>query len=88
VLWPLNFSLSYDGFTVLRPRCFGVQSEMRHRSPEGLRALLASYVAATRERMRTIDDISILHFNGWDDWENAQLRPGVPGHSLFMRAHP
>jgi NAD(P)H dehydrogenase (quinone) len=86
----LNFSLSYVGFTVLEPQVFfGVQSEMRHRSPESLRELLAGYIQSMRERMRAIDRVPALRFNGWDDWdENGQLKPGAPGYSLFMRASP
>ncbi|WP_108658233.1 NAD(P)H-dependent oxidoreductase [Acuticoccus kandeliae] len=85
LLWPLHFSLSYVGYTVLEPQVFyGVQAEMRHRSVEGLQALLAGQASDAGERMRHLDTVPAMKFAGWDDWENGRLKPGIRARRPMM----
>lgn len=86
VLWPLHFSLSYLGMTVLKPEVlYGIQSEMRPKPTDELGKVLAQGVAQFRERIRSIETSEALRFNGWDDWEDGRLKPGVEGYNLAMR---
>lgn len=76
MLWPVQYSLHYLGFSVLRPQwTFGVQghgysyddeSLARHRLENGLRAW--------EDRLLAIHSEPCLRFPGWQDWDD-QGRP-------------
>lgn len=87
VLWPLNFSLSYLGLTVLKPEVlYGVQAEMRPKPTGELAELVDANTAQFRRRLQNIGSSPVVRFNGWEDWEGGRLKDGVEGHSLVMRA--
>ncbi len=87
LLWPLNFSLSYLGMTVLKPEVlYGVQAEMRPKPSGELAELVDSNTEQFRRRLQSIESSAVVRFNGWEDWEGGRLKPGVEGHSLVMRA--
>ncbi len=90
LLWPINFSLHYMGYTVLPPFvAFGVEGGLRYSDPDQVSDRLQGYKAALRARLEALERTEPLAFNGWADWdESGRLKPGVPGHSLFMRARP
>jgi NAD(P)H dehydrogenase (quinone) len=90
LLWPLNFSLHYMGYTVLPPYvAFGVEGGLRYSDPEQMVARLQGYKAALRTHLEGLEGTEPLAFNGWPDWdEDGRLKPGVAGHSYFMRAKP
>jgi NAD(P)H dehydrogenase (quinone) len=85
LLWPMNMTLSYVGYSVLPSfTAFGVFED----GEESARRL-QRYKDAYRDRIAAIDRAAPLRFNGWDDWDGeGRLKPGVEGHSLFMRATP
>jgi NAD(P)H dehydrogenase (quinone) len=85
LLWPMNMTLHYVGYTVLPPvTSFGIYED----GAEGMRRAERSK-DAYRRRLADIDATPPLKFATWGDWDEAgRLRPGVPGHSLFMRAEP
>jgi len=90
LLWPLNFTLHYLGFTVLEPFvAFGVEGGLKYSEESVAARRLEDHKRRYGEALRALEARSPLPFNGWDDWdEEGRLRPGVPGHSPFMRAEP
>jgi NAD(P)H dehydrogenase (quinone) len=87
LLWPMNFSLSYLGFTVLQPEVlYGVQAEMAAKPSDELARHMARNTDTLRQRMRSIESSPTMRFNRWDDWEAGRLKPGVEGCSPVMRA--
>ena len=90
LLWPTHMTLSYMGYTVLPPFvAYEVGGGIQYsEADEGTRRNQA-YARALEARLRPLDLVEPLKFNGWVDWdERGRLRPGVPGHSPFMRAEP
>jgi len=90
LLWPMNFTLHYMGYTVLPPFvAFGVEGSLRYSDPDQVVARLRGYKAALRARLEGLEGSAPLVFNGGRDWdESGRLKPGVAGHSPFMRAKP
>lgn len=90
LLWPLNFTLHYLGFTVLAPFvAFGVEGGLKYSDESVAARRLRGHLARYREALLNLDARARLPFNGWADWdEEGRLRPGVPGYSPFMRAEP
>lgn len=86
VLWPVHFTLSYVGFSVLPPfRSFDVASS-RTSDPEVVEERLEGYKADLREHLARLESFEPLSFNGWDDWdESGRLKPGAPSYSPFIR---
>jgi NAD(P)H dehydrogenase (quinone) len=90
LLWPMNFTLHYMGFTVLPPFvAYAIESGLAYSDPAEVPARLDGCKNALRARLSALDATEPLRFNGWDDWdESGRLKPGVPGHSAFMRSEP
>lgn len=90
LLWPMNFTLHYMGFAVLPPFVsYAIESGLAYSDAAEIPARLEGYKTALRERLAALDKTAPLRFNGWGDWdESGRLKPGVPGHSPFMRAEP
>lgn len=86
VLWPIHFSLSYVGFSVLPPfHSFGViDAPATERS--ALRAALERRKAALRAHLQQAATLDPLEFNGSSDFdETGRLLPDAPSHSPFIR---
>jgi NAD(P)H dehydrogenase (quinone) len=85
LLWPLQMSLHYVGLTVLPPfTAFDVWGD---RADDAFQAKLRGYFENYTAHLKTIESAQPIGFNVWADWdENGQLKPGVKGHSLVMRA--
>ncbi len=90
LLWPMNFTLRYMGYSVLPPFvAYGIEGGIRYSDPDSIPARLQGYKDALGERLGGLEQTEPLKFNGWDDWdESGRLKPGVPGYSPFMRAAP
>ena len=90
VLWPLNFTLSYLGFTVLKPSvCFGVEGGLKYSDGGEAVERLQNYMARFDQDMRAIADRPSIPFNGWSDWTaSGQLTPEARSYSAFMTQHP
>jgi len=57
------------------------------RSDEAVQARLRAHLVNYAEQLERIETMKPVPFNVWADWdENGQLKPGVQGHSLVMRA--
>ena len=90
LMWPMNMTLSYVGYAVL-PHfvayeagggiAYSTEAEAAQRRERDKAALAV--------RLRALATTEPLKFNSWADWdETGRLKPGVAGHSLFMRARP
>lgn len=87
LLWPVQMSLHYVGLTVLKP--FTAFDVFGDRGDPQLQVRLQTYLHNYRERLGAIETAEPICFNVWADWdEKGQLKPGVKGYSLAMRAEP
>ncbi|HKF72023.1 MAG TPA: NAD(P)H-dependent oxidoreductase [Stellaceae bacterium] len=87
MLWPVNFSLAYVGFTVLAPFiAYGVESGLRYSSAEVLEARLCRVADDLAARMHRIDATPVIPFNRMADWtETGRIKATAPAYSAFMR---
>jgi len=87
LLWPMQFSLYYVGFTVLAPFvAFGVEGGLKYSAADEMARRLADYQRGYEAALRALDTRATVRFNGWDDWDaEGRLKPGVGGYSPFMR---
>lgn len=87
LLWPVQFSLHYVGYTVLEPAViFGVEAALPYSPRSEVLERLKAGEARLVETLNAIDTGPTVPFNGWADWdEQGRLKPGVRGHSAFMR---
>lgn len=87
MLWPVNFSLAYVGFTVLQPFvAYGVEAGLRYSDPGVVKARLAGIVAAFRDELPRAGSRAVLPFNRKAEWgADGRIRPDAPVHSPFIR---
>lgn len=90
LLWPMNFTLHYMGYSVLPPFvAFGIEGGIKYSDPASMPARLEGYKDALHNRLALLEESEPLKFNGWNDWdEDGCLKPGIEGYSPFMRAKP
>ena len=86
VLWPMHFSLSYIGFSVLPPfRSFGVMNPAAD-STGAVRARLEGSKAGFRSHLEQLDSLAPLGFNGSRDWDlSGRLKLEAPSYGPFIR---
>lgn len=80
MLWPIQYSLHYLGFRVLKPFwSFGVQGHgYSYRDDTALKEHLSGTLDAWAERLQSINEAPELSFPGWSDWdENGRAGPGA-----------
>lgn len=87
LLWPVNFSLAYVGFTVLQPFvAYGVEAGLRYSDPATVEARLAGVARDWAARLARLDAIAAIPFNAMAHWgEDGHIRPDAPVHSPFIR---
>ena len=90
LLWHIHYSIYYMGFEILAPFvAYGVESGISYSDPGAVRTRLEGYKESLRARLTDLDAVPRVPFSGWDDWdERGLLKPGVAGHSAFVRAEP
>ena len=73
MLWPVQYSLHYMGFTVLPPFvAHGVQGTgYAYREADSLARHLDDLKGRWTDRLRTLDAMPPLAFPGWADWDAA-----------------
>ncbi|QFT98726.1 Glutathione-regulated potassium-efflux system ancillary protein KefF [Roseovarius sp. THAF8] len=73
MLWPVQYSLHYMGFTVLPPFIsYGVQGHgYSYEGRDSLEARLRDNLDAWGKRLSNLDSDTPLHFPGWDDWDEG-----------------
>lgn len=87
LLWPVNFSLAYVGFDVLRPHvAYGVEAGLRYSDPREVEERLATIQADYATRLRTIGSEAAMPFNRMDEWgPDGRIKPSAPVYSPFIR---
>lgn len=87
LLWPVNFSLAYVGYTVLAPFvAYGVEAGLRYSDDATLKTRLLGVAESLKERMRSLDQVPAIPFNRMAEWgEDGRIRPDGPVYSPFIR---
>jgi NAD(P)H dehydrogenase (quinone) len=87
LLWPVNFSLAYVGFSVLEPHiAFGVEAGLKYSDPQEIKDRLKAIQVAYVSRLQDIENEAVIAFNGLDDWgANGRIKASAPAYSPFIR---
>jgi len=87
MLWPVNFSLAYVGYTVAAPFVsYGVEAGLRYSDPSVLEARLRAITDDFRAVLPRIDTRATLGFNRKSEWgADGRIVPGAPVYSPFVR---
>jgi len=87
MLWPINFSLAYVGFDVLKPYVgYGVEAGLRYSDPQEIEERLQKIQSDYVERLSTIEEEAAIPFNQMEDWgDNGRIKPDAPVYSPFIR---
>ncbi len=87
LLWPVNFTLAYVGFTVLEPFvAYGVEAGIRYSDPDVVLKRLAAIERDLDRRLRNLDTAPIIRFNRMSDWgDDGRIKGSAPVFSPFMR---
>ena len=87
LLWPVNFSLAYVGYTVLQAHvAYGVEAGLRYSSAEVVEARLKRIEQDWAARLADLDAIPQVPFNRMAEWgADGRIKPDAPAHSPFMR---
>ena len=87
LLWPVNFSLAYVGYTVLEPFvAYGVEAGLRYSDPAAVEARLAGIARDWAVLLTRLDEVPTIPFNTMAQWgSDGRIVPGTPVHSPFIR---
>jgi NAD(P)H dehydrogenase (quinone) len=87
MLWPVNFSLAYVGYDVLKPFvAYGVEAGLRYSEPEVVEARLKQVTADLIDTLNNLDDRPSVPFNTKAEWgDDGRIKPDAPSHSAFIR---
>ena len=87
LLWPVNFTLAYVGFTILEPFvAYGVEAGIRYSDPDLVLTRLTAIERDLDHRLRNLDTAPIIRFNRMSDWgDDGRIKSSAPVFSPFMR---
>jgi NAD(P)H dehydrogenase (quinone) len=87
LLWPVNFSLAYVGYTVLKPFvAYGVEAGLRYSDDSVLKARLARIGHQLEQVLTHLDAAPSIPFNRMAEWgADGRVKPGTPSYSPFIR---
>ncbi len=87
LLWPVNFSLVYVGFTILNPIvAYGVEGVLRYSPAAEVEARLKAFDREFSDAMTSIGDRPTIPFNRMAEWgADGRIVPGAPVYSPFIR---
>lgn len=87
LLWPVNFTLAYVGFSVLRPFvAYGVEAGLRYSEASVVEARLKRIEEQFAGMLTRLDEIEMVPFNRMADWgTDGRITPGAPAFSPFIR---
>lgn len=87
MLWPVNFSLAYLGYTVLEPFvAYGVEAGLRYSDPAVVAARLAGAAVDFQAALAGVDGRPAIPFNRKAEWgADGRIAPGAPVYSPFVR---
>ena len=87
MLWPVNFSLAYVGYEVLKPFvAYGVEAGLRYSEPDVVEARLKQVTADLIDTLNHLDGRQNVPFNTKAEWgDDGRIKPDAPSHSAFIR---
>ena len=87
LLWPVNFTLAYVGYTVLAPFvAYGVEAGLRYSDPDAVTRRLTGIERDLERAVSEIDQRRVIPFNRMEEWgADGRIKPGTPVHSPFIR---
>ena len=87
LLWPINFSLAYVGYDVLKPFvAYGVEAGLRYSEASVVEARLKRIEADWAATLEQIDKVPTIPFNAMAHWgADGRIKPDAPIYSPFMR---
>ena len=88
MLWPINFSLAYVGFDVLKPHvAYGVEAGLRYSDPHEIEERLQKVQDDYVSRLQNIEVELAVPFNRMEDWGNdGRIKPSAPGPQPLHKA--
>jgi NAD(P)H dehydrogenase (quinone) len=87
LLWPVNFSLAYVGYSVLTPFvAYGVEAGLRYSDASVVEARLQRVEDDLDAALRRLEERAVVPFNRMAEWgADGRIVPGAPVHSPFIR---
>jgi NAD(P)H dehydrogenase (quinone) len=87
LLWPVNFSLAYVGYTVLEPFvAYGVEAGLRYSDAATLKVRLQGIEETWAARLARLDAVLAIPFNTMAHWgADGRITADAPVHSPFIR---
>jgi NAD(P)H dehydrogenase (quinone) len=87
LLWPVNFSLAYVGFSILEPFvAYGVESGLRYSDDSALRSRLENVATKFRQALAALDERACIPFNRMAEWgSDGRIVASAPAYSPFIR---
>ena len=87
LLWPVNFTLAYVGYSVLSPFvAYGVEAGLRYSSAAVLEERLKGTELRLASMLRELDRVPVIPFNRMAEWgADGRIKADAPIHSPFVR---
>ena len=87
MLWPVQFTLAYVGYTVLAPFvAYGVEAGIQYSDPGQVETRLAGISEALTARLGHLDEVPAIPFNRMSEWDDdGRVKRSAPAHSPFIR---
>ena len=87
MLWPVNFSLSYVGYTVLKSHVsYGVEAGLRYSDASVVEARLKANDESWASMLKSLDRVPTIPFNRMAEWgADGRIVPGAPVYSPYIR---
>ena len=87
LLWPVNFSLAYVGYSVLAPFvAYGVEAGLRYSEASVVEARLKGIAEQLASTLTKLDQRETLPFNMMAHWgSDGRITPDAPVYSPFIR---
>ena len=87
LLWPVNFSLAYVGYSVLAPFvAYGVEAGLRYSEPAVVAERLKGVERDLVARLVALDESATIPFNRKAEWTpEGLISPTAPIYSPFVR---
>lgn len=87
LLWPVNSSLAYVGYTVLAPFvAYGVEAGLRHSEPTAVEERLRAVVEDFCTALPHVGGRATVPFNRKAEWgADGRIVPGAPVHPPLIR---
>ena len=87
MLWPVNFTLAYVGYEILRPYvAYGVEAGLRYSDPAAIEDRLRAVVADFRSTLPHLAERETVPFNRMEEWgPDGRIAQGASVYSPFVR---